>query len=230
MDGVKMDRVFNIVATNWNTLQIEYKYSNHHLSFCFLLCYYFSNPFIDRFVISGAPLQHVSFRHCKQAFYILKIQTKLCSLFLSSGVMCHQQLPTHSDCSGGSSSSSSTATAASRAQHGSASSQPAPCGESTRKVKWPPGKGWAELVVKGKWVKLVIQRQNVTRFFCIVVKKVVCFSKVDILAACPQQWSLVSVKITGYGTKVFPSVAPFWLVVDVSWAPSQIRWMAVIKH
>lgn len=142
-----------------------------------------------------------------------KIQTKLCSLFLSSGVLCDQQLPTHSDCSGGSASSSSspfTATAASGDQHGSASSQPAPCGESTRKVKWPPGKGWAELVVEGDWLELVIQKRQKCPEVFLFIYLFIC------IVACAQQWSLVSVEITGLENKVFLSVAPLWPVASSS--------------
>lgn len=58
-----------------------------------------------------------------------------------SGVMCDQQFPANPDWADSADSSTSTAC---RAPHGAASPQPAPRGESTRKVKWPPGKGWGK--------------------------------------------------------------------------------------
>lgn len=60
----------------------------------------------------------------------------VCSL---PGVMCDQQFQANPD----SSADSSTSTAL-RAPRWAASSQPAPRGESTWKVKWPPGKGWGK--------------------------------------------------------------------------------------
>lgn len=122
---------------------------------CFLPCYYFSPP--PSWTAPSCQGLHFNMLPSSTAIGLFTSstlcssrETKLCSPLLSPGVMCDQQLPTHSDCRVGSSSSSSTAPAASRAQHGSASSQPAPCGESTRKVKWPPGKGWAGFVVEKK--------------------------------------------------------------------------------
>ena len=53
--------------------------------------------------------------------------------------MCDQQFPANPDCCA----ASSTSTAP-RTPYGDASSHPAPRGESTRKVKWPPGKGWGK--------------------------------------------------------------------------------------